>query len=590
MAEIYVPGAIDIMGSANQMMQFRNSQQAQQANALQMQYAAEDRARADEARKVAAGNALAARAKAQKIAGVYEQGFNPGKTAVMGPGTVQGSTEPSFDYNRTALEFLKLGETGKAEELFKLPEARRTAGAEYMEKDAKARVEALKAETENYNTALARVKPVLAQAISIDGLLHYVDVVDADPVLGPLAVKTGGPTEARKEAIRKMAAPKEAGGGGMTVDQIAQRLGGVDGYALKGMDLDLQKKEAEITKQNADAAKARGEAGGGGSGGSVEERNRALFAKAMQDPNYPATAEYAALYNMSFGRKIVEVQDPNGPPGQMVNRIIDVPAPEGFPRPTFVQQPNALAPAAAATQPTAAPTNALSMINRYGGAQAPTAQAPNLGVDMRTGENMVTKQPPVSSARETQTITEENKKAGAKAALDFIGFDPATGRTAVDKLLPTSTSGSMEQLGADFFATFGASTEGSKAIAQLETIASTLALELAGGKLGAGFSNEDRRFLLTTLGDVSNSKKPVQDRLAAWKTAKRYMAQKAGVTLPEDHAENATPKETTETYATAKTLVDKINASNMSQERKTELINKVYEKLTISGYDPAKVK
>lgn len=588
MADIY--GGFDFMAAGNALSQMQDSRQKQQYNAMLMQNTAEDRAREAENRKITAGNALAARARAQKIAGVYEQGFNPGKTAVMGPGTVQGSTEPSFDYNRTALEFLKLGETGKAEELFKLPEARRTAGAEYMEKDAKARVEALKAETENYNTALARVKPVLAQAISIDGLMHYVDVVDADPVLGPLAVKTGGPTEARKEAIRKMAAPKEAGGGGMTVDQIAQRLGGVDGYALKGMDLDLQKKEAEIAKQNADAAKARGEAGGGGSGGSVEERNRALFAKAMQDPNYPATAEYAALYNMSFGRKIVEVQDPNGPPGQMVNRIIDVPAPEGFPRPTFVQQPNALAPAAAAAQPTTAPTNALSMINRYGGVQAPMTAPPNLGVDMRTGEGMVTKQPPVSAARETQTITEENKKAGAKAALDFIGFDPATGRTAVDKLLPTSTSGSMEQLGADFFATFGASTEGSKAIAQLETIASTLALELAGGKLGAGFTDEDRRFLLNTLGDVANSKKPVQDRLAAWKTAKRYMAQKAGVTLPEDHAENATPKETTETYAAAKAKVDKINASNMSQERKTELINKVYEKLTISGYDPAKVK
>lgn len=414
MAEIYVPGAIDIMGSANQMMQFRNSQQAQQANALQMQYAAEDRAREAENRKIAAGNALAARAKAQKIAGVYEQGFNPGKTAVMGPGTVQGSTEPSFDYNRTALEFLKLGETGKAEELFKLPEARRTAGAEYMEKDAKARVEALKAETENYNTALARVKPVLAQAISIDGLLHYVDVVDADPVLGPLAVKTGGPTEARKEAIRKMAAPKEAGGGGMTVDQIAQRLGGVDGYALKGMDLDLQKKEAEIAKQNADAAKARGEAGGGGSGGSVEERNRALFAKAMQDPNYPATAEYAALYNMSFGRKMVEVQDPNGPPGQMVNRIIDVPAPEGFPRPTFVQQPNALAPAAAAAQP----TNAFAMnAGGYGGAPMPAAQAPILGVDRRTGEGMITKQPAVSDAQ----IKEQARIKGKSDVTQILG-------------------------------------------------------------------------------------------------------------------------------------------------------------------------
>ena len=71
MAEIYVPGAIDIMGSANQMMQFRNSQQAQQANALQMQYDAEDRARADQARKAAAGNALAERARKRELLEIY---------------------------------------------------------------------------------------------------------------------------------------------------------------------------------------------------------------------------------------------------------------------------------------------------------------------------------------------------------------------------------------------------------------------------------------------------------------------------------------------------------------------------------------
>jgi hypothetical protein len=411
MADIY--GGFDFLGAGNALSQMQSAQQARQANALNMQYAAEDRAREAENRKITAGNALAARARAQKIAGVYEQGFNPGKTAVMGPGTIQGSTEPSFNYDKTALKLLQMNEPVKAEELYKMTEARRTAGVEYKEKDAKARVEALKAETETYNTALARVKPVLAQAISIDGLMHYVDVVDADPVLGPLAIKTGGPTEARKEAIRKMAAPKEAGGGGMTVDQIAQRLGGVDGYALKNMDLDLQEKEAGIAKQNADAAKARGEAGGAATGASVEERNRALYAKAMQDPNYPATAEYAALYNMSFGRKIVEVQDPNGPPGQMVNRIIDVPAPEGFPRPTFGQQPNALAPTTAAAQP----TNTLAMANRYGGVQAPMAAPPNLSVDMRTGENMITKQPAVSDAQ----IKEQARVKGKSDVTQILG-------------------------------------------------------------------------------------------------------------------------------------------------------------------------
>jgi len=110
MAEIYVPGAIDIMGSANQMMQFRNSQQAQQANALQMQYAAEDRAREAENRKIAAGNALAERLRKQQFISTIQSGYMPAKTAVMGPGTVQGNTPASFDPEKIKNELLRRGD------------------------------------------------------------------------------------------------------------------------------------------------------------------------------------------------------------------------------------------------------------------------------------------------------------------------------------------------------------------------------------------------------------------------------------------------------------------------------------------------
>ena len=407
MAEIYVPGAIDIMGSANQMMQFRNSQQAQQANALQMQYAAEDRARADEARKVAAGNALAARARAQKIAGVYEQGFNPGKTAVMGPGTVQGSTEPSFDYDKTALKLLQMNESGKAEDLYKMTEARRTAGVEYMEKDAKARVEALKAETETYNTALARVKSVLDQATSIDGVLHYVDVVDADEVLGPLALKTGGPIEARKEAIRKMAAPKEAGGGGMTVDEIVQRLKGVDGFTLAGMKIEMQQKEATLAKTEAETANV----GKPTTPSSTEnERLRAILQKGAEDPNFAATIEYAAAWNALFGEKIVEMPDPNDN-SKIIFQRVRVPAPDIYPRPTFGQQSNALAPAPVAAQP----TNALAMnAGGYGGAPMPTPQTSTAMQPIRTetGEGMLASVAAPSSARETFDLKQKETELG----------------------------------------------------------------------------------------------------------------------------------------------------------------------------------
>lgn len=110
MAEIYVPGAIDIMGSANQMMQFRNSQQAQQANALQMQYAAEDRARAAQERSAAAGNARAELVRKQQFMDTIKGGYMPAKTAVMGPGTVQGNTPASFDPEKVKNELLRRGD------------------------------------------------------------------------------------------------------------------------------------------------------------------------------------------------------------------------------------------------------------------------------------------------------------------------------------------------------------------------------------------------------------------------------------------------------------------------------------------------
>ena len=112
MAEIYVPGAIDIMGSANQMMQFRNSQQAQQANALQMQYAAEDRARADQARKVAAGNALADQARKRELLEIYG---NYGATPAPG-----GTGTPYDPYATLQNKLLQKGFASQAGDIAEL--------------------------------------------------------------------------------------------------------------------------------------------------------------------------------------------------------------------------------------------------------------------------------------------------------------------------------------------------------------------------------------------------------------------------------------------------------------------------------------
>ena len=588
MAEIYVPGAIDIMGSANQMMQFRNSQQAQQANALQMQYAAEDRARADEARKVAAGNALAARARAQKIAGVYEQGFNPGQTALMtpgiapGPGVVRKAVEPSFDYDKTALKLLQMNEPSKAEELYKMTEARRTAGVEYKEKDAKARVEALKAETETYNTALARVKSVLDQATSIDGVLHYVDVVDADEVLGPLALKTGGPIEARKEAIRKMAAPKEAGGGGMTVDEIVQRLKGVDGFTLAGMKIEMQQKEATLAKTEAETANV----GKPTTPSSTEnERLRAILQKGAEDPNFAATIEYAAAWNALFGEKIVEMPDPNDN-SKIIFQRVRVPAPNIYPTPTY-RQPNALAPAAG---PVAAqPTNALAInAGGYGGGPMPTSQTSTAMQPIRTetGEGMLAKVVAPSAEREKRQIATEIKIEGANTIIDA--------KENVRELLSEATSGGLQKLGADIYGyTTGIGTSGAIAEGKLQVVAANLLFaNLPNGSLGGQVSDGDRIQIDKLSGQIANSELPANVRLGAWdevvNIAEKYKDKKAPGTTPAKTAASA--DETTQTYANAKEILAKINASSVSQEKKTELINQVNKRLIDNGLDPAKAK
>jgi hypothetical protein len=395
MAEIYVPGAIDIMGSANQMMQFRNSQQAQQANALQMQYAAEDRARAEQGRRAAASNALAERAALSKALENSVVGYAGPEQPNLGNAqkdlAMQGRFGAATAISNVQEQFAKQKEQEAKAAGQGLTNVK--TGVETEEKRADVTKKAIEIQRQSFDYAqdLPTLKALITASYTPGHPLsefHAINGVTLDQAL---------------KSIDDLAAQ------GKTFEQIREQMSqgaskAADNIAARGL----------VTAQT---DKVKGEAGGGGSGGTENERNRQLFAKAMQDPNYLATAEYAALYNMSFGRKMVEVQDPNGPPGQMVNRIIDVPAPEGFPRPTYGQQPNTLAPATAAAQP----TNALAMAGRYGsGTPAPTAQAPNLGVDMRTGEGMVTKQPAVSGEREKQAITLETAAAGKPKVTDTI--------------------------------------------------------------------------------------------------------------------------------------------------------------------------
>jgi hypothetical protein len=114
-------------------------------------------------------------------------------------------------------------------------------------------------------------------------------------------------------------------------------------------------------------------------------------------------------------------------------------------------------------------------------------------------------------------------QANALKALKTAGFNPETGEDEVSRLISKSTSGLIGTAADIAAGAFGKSTEGSKAISQIETRLNQIALDLAGGKLGAGISNEDRKFIVSTLGDAANPLKPKETRLAAWSEAKQRM-------------------------------------------------------------------
>ena len=134
-----------------------------------------------------------------------------------------------------------------------------------------------------------------------------------------------------------------------------------------------------------------------------------------------------------------------------------------------------------------------------------------------------------------QVQATKEQEAAAKA-LKSAGYDAATGEDRIEQLIKKSTSG---RAGAGIDAVvgfFGGTTEGREAIGALAARANQIALDLAGGKLGAGISNADRDFIASSLGDVANPNKPVGERLAAWKEAKSRMLTSGMIPPPKPPA------------------------------------------------------
>jgi hypothetical protein len=138
---------------------------------------------------------------------------------------------------------------------------------------------------------------------------------------------------------------------------------------------------------------------------------------------------------------------------------------------------------------------------------------------------------PQGKVVEAPAVQEAVQKRTANATLKVAGYNPTTKTDEVSELIKQSTSGLGENWANKVWSAIsGTGSKGAEAIGQLETRANEMTLALApNGSLGAGFSNEDRTFMLGKLGDVANPNKPMNVRLAAWEDVMERTARNAGV-------------------------------------------------------------
>jgi hypothetical protein len=151
--------------------------------------------------------------------------------------------------------------------------------------------------------------------------------------------------------------------------------------------------------------------------------------------------------------------------------------------------------------------------------------------------------------------TNQDQRAALKA-LKTAGYDPKTGEDNISKLISESTSGGLQAASAAALGFFDVTTSGMKAIGALAGTANQIALDVAGGKLGAGISNADRDFIVTTLGDVANPYKTADQRLASWTAAKDRMVQSGMIPPPNKPSPGAPTRENAARVKAAPSGVD----------------------------------
>ena len=110
-----------------------------------------------------------------------------------------------------------------------------------------------------------------------------------------------------------------------------------------------------------------------------------------------------------------------------------------------------------------------------------------------------------------------------RKALQQAGYDPTTGKDDITDLIKKSTGSYLGKAYDIGNRLYGEATEGSIALSQLEQKGNAITFGILNGKLGAGISTSDRQFIESLVSRMSDGTLPVDDRLAAWDSAKNMM-------------------------------------------------------------------
>jgi hypothetical protein len=151
-------------------------------------------------------------------------------------------------------------------------------------------------------------------------------------------------------------------------------------------------------------------------------------------------------------------------------------------------------------------------------APAPSAYEEALqAADNRAMEKL--RQTKTIEAEVSRETTNKERREAARQAL-LIVADPG-----IPDLIKKSTAGAGQIIkGAGYTALTGGSTTGDIQSGKLDMITNKVALDLAGGKLGGGFSNEDRDFTLKIVGNMGNKNLGTDQRIAAYEQLKELLS------------------------------------------------------------------